>query len=296
LSIEFFENKSNEYVLFSGTSFEKEQGVFRHLNDLFFILHLLYYKNIEPENITLVIDIDALDYLDKKTLDKKVMLVDSTEYTYSDIIRQLAKNIIDVSEFELTYKRNESKNLFFFSSGHGNIHGLSIGKNKTYLSPDYFEKNYIKGKVTFLYLSQCIAGAFHHLDTRKDICVLGASEYQTSVSIPIKKLQMQMMRDHNKIVELFAFYDNIPINPFIFSFFINIILTKNFRREQKNLLNLYKYINSSTIELIKNDRMKMFINVEKIENDILKVEIPYKNIQQPFLLNKILATKIIIEK
>ena len=296
MSIEFFENKSNEYVLFSGTSFEKEQGVFRHLNDLFFILHLLYYKNIEPENITLVIDIDALDYLDKKTLDKKVMLVDSTEYTYSDIIRQLAKNIIDVSEFELTYKRNNSKNLFFFSSGHGNIHGLSIGKNKTYLSPDYFEKNYIKGKVTFLYLSQCIAGAFHHLDTRKDICVLGASEYQTSVSIPIKKLQTQMMRDHNKIVELFSFYDNIPINPFIFSFFINVILTKNFRREQKNLLNLYKYINSSTIELIKNDRMKLFINVEKIENDILKIEIPYKNIQQPFLLNKILAAKIVIEK
>ena len=55
-------------------------------------------------------------------------------------------------------------------------------------SDNTFEKIALEKKSTLIIMSQCFAGAFHHLDTRKNICVMGASEYQKSLSIPIKKL------------------------------------------------------------------------------------------------------------
>ena len=189
------------------------------------------------------------------------------------------------------FQRDKSKNLVFFASGHGNIHGLSIGKTKTFLSPDYFEQNIVDDKVTFLYLSQCIAGKFHHLDTRNKIVVLGASEYQSSVSIPIKKLKLT--KDHQAIEELFSFYENIPITPFIYTFFINVLLTDTLiKKESKNILNLYKYINSNTIELIKNDDVKIYIILSSIDKDLVELSIPQKIVQQPYILNKILATEV----
>ena len=286
-----FDNINNQYVLFSGTSFEDEQGVFRHINDLFFILYILYVKDISKENIILACDIKALNYLNKKTNNKKVKLIDNRLLTYIEMINTIVGDIINVIDFEKDYKNDKDKNLIFFASGHGNIHGLSIGQNKTYLSPDYFEKRVSNDKFTLLYLSQCIAGAFHHLDTRNKICVLGASEYQNSISIPFKKLKMT--KDHDKIEELFSFYENIAINPFIFTFFINILLSKQLiKRESKHLLNLYKYINANTTSFLKNDNFKIYINMSKLDTDILELDIPYKMIQQPYVLNKNIATEI----
>ncbi|MEA3353173.1 MAG: hypothetical protein U9Q33_05120 [Campylobacterota bacterium] len=57
--INLFDNKNNRYVLFSGSAFNDEQGVFRHINDLFFILYILYTKGIESNNITFVCDKEA---------------------------------------------------------------------------------------------------------------------------------------------------------------------------------------------------------------------------------------------
>lgn len=286
-----FDNQNNNYVLFSGTSFLDEQDVFRHINDLFFVLFLLVNKGISKENITLAVDLEALEYLDKKTKNKKIKLFTEFEQTYKEMVYSSVDNLIDVANFEQEFQRDKTKNLIFFASGHGNIHGLSIGKTKTFLSPDYFEKNIVKDKITFLYLSQCIAGAFHHLDTRNKIVVLGASEYQSSVSIPIRKLKLT--KDHKTIEKLFSFYENIPINPFIYTFFINILLADSLiKRESKNVLNLYKYINSNTIELIKNDDVKIFINISKLDSSIVELNIPQKIVQQPYILNKILATEV----
>ncbi len=289
-----FNSEENQYVLFSGTSFDGGQDVFRHLNDLFFILYILYKKGISPNSITLAVDTDALEYLDKKTGLKKVKLVLGKELTYYEIIKELSGRIIPVENFENSFKRDVNKNLVFFASGHGSIDGLSIQKNKTFLTPDYFELNAVKNKITFLYLSQCIAGAFHHLDTRKRIVVLGASEYQSSVSIPLKLLEMT--KDHQEIEKLFAFYDNIPINPFIYAFFINVLLANEvIKRKYKNILNLYKYISANTLELVTKDNIVITIEATKVRDDLLKVKIPYQNIQQPYLLNKILSTEIFID-
>ena len=122
--------------------------------------------------------------------------------------------------------------------------------------------------------------------------MLGASEYQSSVSIPIKKLKHT--KDHQTIEELFSFYENIPINPFIYTFFINLLLVDTLiKRESKNILNLYKYINSNTIVLIKNDDVKIYINLSSINKDVVELSIPQKIVKQPYLLNKILATEVI---
>ncbi len=294
MNFNLFDSVKNEFVLFSGTLFDDEQSAFRHLNDLFFILFLLHHKKIDSKQITLAIDIKILNYLDKKTRNKTVCLIEHQYLTYSQIIRKIAGNIISVVDFEESFIRKD-RNLIFFASGHGNIHGLSIGRNGHYLGPDYFEDKSKKDKTIFLYLSQCIAGAFHHLDTRKNICVLGACEYQTSLSIPIKKLKMSS--DHEKIIKNFSFYDNVPINPFIFTFFINILLYKDLiKRDKKNILNLYKYVNSNTIEFVKNDKYRLYINTKTIKEDFMKIDIPYKSIQQPYLLNKILSTDIFFDE
>jgi hypothetical protein len=92
---------------------------------------------------------------------------------------------------------------------------------------------------------------------------------------------------------LFSFYENIAINPFIFTFFINILLSKQLiKRESKHLLNLYKYINANTMSFLKNDNFKIYINMSKLDTDILELDIPYKMIQQPYVLNKNIATEI----
>jgi hypothetical protein len=284
-----FDNEHNQYLLFSGSSLDDAQGAFRHLNDLFFILYVLYKKGIESSNITLCIDNNILDSLDSKTNMKKSRLVENAELTYCQIIKKLSGSIIDLKNFENKFQRDKNRNFIFFSSGHGNIHGLSTSSN-SFISPDYFEKlaSSSNDKFTFLYLSQCIAGAFHHLDTREKIFIFGASEYQNSISIPIEKLILTP--NHDNIMRLFSFYGNIPINPFIFTFFITMLSHNLIRREKKNMLNLYKYINSSTIELIKQTQCKVLID----KNDFLEIDLPV--IQQPYLLNKNLASEVMFER
>ena len=108
-----FDNINNQYVLFSGTSFEDEQGVFRHINDLFFILYILYVKDISKENIILACDIKALNYLNKKTNNKKVKLIDNRLLTYIEMINTIVGDIINVIDFEKDYKNDKDKNLIF---------------------------------------------------------------------------------------------------------------------------------------------------------------------------------------
>ena len=45
--------------------------------------------------------------------------------------------------------------------------------------------------------------------------------------------------------------------------------------------------------LIKNDDVKIYINLSSINKDVVELSIPQKIVKQPYLLNKILATEVI---
>lgn len=278
-------DKNNQFVLFSGTKLD-EEGDYRHLNDLFFILYLLVKYGVKRDNIYLYIDINILNYLDKITKNK--MFQD--DLTYREYINKHAI-VVDMKYFD-DFKRDYEKDLIFFSSGHGNIEGISNGKLDSYITPCFFENIASDNKNTFLFLTQCFAGAFHHLDTRKNICVIGASEYQNSVSLPIKKYNL--VKNSQEIEEKFSFYENIAINPFIYIFFIKILTLDSINRDKKHLLNIYKYVVSGTLELVKQD-IRFVLNIKEIRKDTIEITLPYKMIQQPYLLNKIKASEIYLE-
>lgn len=286
---------NSQFVLFSGTGVNGN-GPFRHLNDLFIVLYLLLKKNIRPENIYITIDKAILNHLNARTNHKKFQLLDNGTKTFYEIISALPeKNIIDVQSFEKDFNRKKT-DLIFIASGHGSIQGLSIdnGINTSkFLSSDYFEDIADKKFRTILIMSQCQAAAFHHLDTRKNICVLGASDYQSSVSLPIIAMTNNaILADH------LSFEQNIAINPFIFAFFIimmnheNIIINKN-----KNIINLFKYVAATTLDFLsKTGHREIVIEKQKIvdmQGDYLKLRFDERIlVQQPFLLNKILAARI----
>jgi hypothetical protein len=46
------------------------------------------------------------------------------------------------------------------------------------------------------------------------------------------------------------------------------------------------------MSFLKNDNFKIYINMSKLDTDILELDIPYKMIQQPYVLNKNIATEI----
>jgi len=281
----FLFDKDNQYVLYSGTA-KEEEGSYRHLNDLLFILYLLKKYDIPKENILLYIDKEILGNLDTKTLNKKFKGMLFREFFEQN---STVKDIKDIFSF----KRDKNKDLVFFASGHGNIDGLSNGKLKKFITPCFFEKISNFEKITFLFFTQCFSGAFHHLDTRKNICVIGASEYQNSVSVPINKFNFEFTKDINKE---FAFYDNIAINPFIYMFFILVLgVDKFIQRDKKNILNLYKYLCAYALEFVKND-LEYLVDISKMNSNFLKISIPYKEIQHPYLLNKIKATEIFLKK
>jgi len=281
----FMFDKLNHFVLYSGTKLGDE-GDFRHLNDLFFILFILVKNNIVREKIYLYIDLDILEYLNTKTNNK----IFQDNLTFKEYIKKYSI-FEDIAEFR-KFHRNSNENLIFFSSGHGNIEGLHNGKDGSYITPCFFESIASKTNTTFLFLTQCFAGAFHHLDTRKNISIIGASEYQNSVSLPIKKYNL--VQNSNEIAEKFSFYDNIAINPFIYIFFIKILTLNSMNRTNKNILNIYKYIVSASLELVKQD-VKFILNIKEIDKENIEITLPYKIIQQPYLLNKIKASEIFLE-
>lgn len=281
----------HQYVLFSGTALG-ENGDLRHLNDLYFFLFLLDLHKIDRQSIHLVIDTNIITELQR-----------DPQYQYiASIIENKIGNIIDVLDFECNFKRDKRKDLIFLASGHGDINGLYIGKNKSYLTPDYFEDNATYDSRTILVMSQCFAGAFHHLDTRKNICVLGASEYQESLSIPIHK----MILDHlhaEKLKEFIlaglAFKPDIPINPFIFAIFTTIMNEHNLKTQKKHLINIYKNSTALTLQYLKNTAHGL--KIEAIQAPIEpdgKTEIIFDGstlIQQPYLLNKIIAARFYLK-
>lgn len=291
---------NSQFVLFSGTCLQGN-GAFRHLNDLFFVLYTLVSKGVAENQIFLAIDLNILENLDSKTQNKKIFLL-GKEYTFLTFFKThiSAENFIAVNQFEATFKRNDN-DLVFFASGHGAVNGLAIEKeeNETieydFLTSDYFEEIADNKNSTFLFLSQCQAGAFHHLDTRKKICVIGASEYQNSISIPVNS-----MFNHQGITNL-SFVDNIAINPFLFSFFIvmsNIEETIKYNKK-KNIINIFKYIATSTIQYVSNlyQCKRIIITKDFIDSDSQKLEYTIENLvmQQPFLLNKILASETFLD-
>lgn len=276
-------DKESEFVLFSGTSLGDDADI-RHINDLYFILFVLKHYRIEPNNITLAVDSNILSELE------------SIPY-YKDnisIIRDSIGKLIDVQDFEKDYKRSLNKNLVFFASGHGDINGLSIGKNQTTITSDFFEKIAIETKSTLIVMSQCFAGAFHHLDTRKNICVMGASEYQKSLSLPIRKL-VEYYRIDQDLADMLlyglAFRPDIAINPFLFAFVITVVKPNNFiKSDKKHLINIYKSTAAITLEYMENTyQLLSFIGKKDQRNELIFDGI--RITQQPYLLNKILAAR-----
>lgn len=290
----------NQYILFSGTNLNGN-GAFRHLNDLFLILYVLVQKGIDKKQIYLSIDFSILDNLDIKTNGKKINLL-AKEYTFLSFFKEhiAEENFIESNEFQKSFNR-EKTDLVFFASGHGHVRGLALesfnGVNidHDYISSDFFEDIADTENSTYLFLSQCQAGAFHHLDTRKNICVISASEYQNSISIPIN-----IMYNQPGIRNL-SFEDNIAINPFVFSFFLVVLNLNNgiIFNKKKNVINIFKYIASSTIEYVSSlyNNKKVIITKEFLENEGHRIEYNVENliIQQPFLLNKILASETYLD-
>lgn len=293
-------DQNNIYVLFSGTGINGN-GPFRHLNDLFLILFLLIKKNIPSSQIYLTIDINILASLDSTTGNRSFPFLDNGSLSYRQIFETYidSNNIIPVEDFEKKFHRDRAKDLVFIASGHGAINGLSIdgtdGKVSKFLSSDYFEKIANEKNRTILIMSQCQAAAFHHLDTRKNLCVMGASDYQSSVS-----LKLAAMTPEQSIIDHFAFEEGLAINPFIFSLFAAILMKDTLIiNEKHHLINLFKYVTASTLTyLSKSGKRQVRINREKlldIEDEYLEFLFEERIlIQQPFLLNKILAARIYI--
>lgn len=297
----YFINKKSKYVLFSGTLFN-QNGDIRHVNDLYFIIYLLSFYKIPKENITLVLDLDILEEFKNAAMYKDIY----------EFILHYTGEIVDVKNFEKTFVRNKKEDLIFIASGHGDINGLAIGKNQ-YLSSDYFEDIASSKKATLLIMSQCFAGAFHHLDTRKNICVLGASEYQTSLSLPISNLlnsnEIIALNDvylNNFIKFGLAFRPEIPINPFIFSLFITLLKPQIIKSPNKHIINIYKNTAAQTLNYL--NTQERYFRIDKVYEidkekekekeegkEEEKIQVLYdskKSIQQqPYLLNKIMAAR-----
>ncbi len=285
--------ENTDYILFSGTALGHD-GDIRHLNDLFFILFLLQKYDVPRENIYLAIDTCIIKELKKS----------NTYQNISTIIEDNIGNIIDIVEFETSYIRNKDKDLVFISSGHGNINGLHISKNNSMLTSDYFEDIACETKDTLLIMSQCYAGAFHHLDTRKNICVLGASEYQESLSLPVIKLLGNLdngtiyFKDYidknlgEFILKNLAFRIDISINPFLFCLFLVMINPdKHIKSRKKHLINIYKNATS----LMSNYLLDTFQHVRIQSSPDPHPQTVYiegiRINQQSYLLNKIIASR-----
>lgn len=282
-------DKSNQFVLYSGTALG-HNGDIRHLNDLYLFLFLLRYSHIEISQIILTIDTDILEEFKLTPQYQEI----------AKVIEQNVGKIIDINDFPYVYKRDSKKDLIFIASGHGGIDGLSNGKNNTFITSDYFEDNATYMSRTILIMTQCYAGAFHHLDTRKNICVLGASEYQESLSLPITKLLQPHL--HSKELQDFVlasliFSPDIPINPFLFALF-TILIDIDRMQTKKHLINVYKRATTYTLQYLKSTEHTL--GVSHIGPDMQgKTQITFdssKLIQQPYLLNKIIAARLYITK
>ena len=285
----FFDN-TNQYILFSGTALN-QTGDKRHLNDLYFFLYLLIYYKVDKSSISLVVDIDIIEELKINPPYKEIAL----------LIEKNVAQIIDIISFQDVFERDKKKNLIFLASGHGDINGLYIGKNNSYLTSDYFENSATYKSKTILIMTQCFAGAFHHLDTRKNLCVLGASEYQESLSIPINKLLIENIHSEalqNFVLNSLAFNQNIPINPFMFALFTTLINKDNLKTDNKHFINIYKSTTALTLQYLKRTVQVLKIDaVVEPKEDGEKTEIIFDRntlIQQPYLLNKIVAARLYV--
>lgn len=281
-----------EYILFSGTS--NDNDFIRHFADLQAVLISLVHNKVKKENIRIVIDAEAFEEL--KSYSKYSLWV--------SLIENYVGHITEASTFTQEYKRPLNKDIFFIASGHGNINGLSVGKNNSFITSDFFEDIASEENSTILILSQCYAGAFHHLDTRKNICVLGASEYQTSLSISIDKLIKCLPTDlQNTYRSFFNIERELVINPFLL-YFASILFDPNtfIKIKNKNLLNIYKKTTVMTLEVL-NEIPQILDILDILDKDSSgqkqeELGIVIKGllfVQHPFLLNKILATRYFIK-
>ena len=287
--IYFFSNE-NFYILYSGTSLYEEEDAFRHLNDLYLMLMMILNKGVIKDNILLVMDVDILSHLDIKTNSKLI-----NGLKIKDFLEASTSGILDINDFPSKYERDISRDLIFISSGHGSIHGLYNSKNQSYISSDYFENIATISKRTILLMSQCIAGSFHHLDTRKNICTIGASEYQNSLSLDLFPLCKIFGHNANDIANSLSFFPGVSINPFLFSFFCVSLYTQELLKYnvKKNLIHIYKYTASSTYSYLQNVQNKIDFELIQHKDGKTFVRSGYMNvIQTPYLLNKILASNI----
>jgi len=311
---QLFSNNSI-YVLYSGSALSSnEEDAYRHLNDIFLVLWLLIYKGVAYENIILICDTSILEHITQKTRDKKIKYF-GQDLTYAEAFRVSTRLIIDLSEFSSVFTIDrDGRDLVFFASGHGSIYGIDNQKSNT-TTPELIENLAVEDKRTILIMLQCYAGAFHHLDTRLNICSIGASEYQNSLSLPIEAIIGIVTNEEAKeyILEHLSFYKQIAINVFLFSFFITVLLSDELFEDdaKKDLIKLYKFSAASTNRILSN--VINYFEFEFIEDEVrlelknivklflsrkskrkYKVSIKRDITQTPFLLNKILAARTIL--
>lgn len=282
-------NKNTQYVLFSGTSLG-DDGDIRHLNDLYFIIFILDKYDIPKENITLAVDEKILENLKSPGFMEFYLRINAT-----------VGKIINPENFISEYKRDKNKDFVFIASGHGHINGLHLTATDSFVTSDYFEDIASKTSNTLLIMSQCYAGAFHHLDTRKNICVLGSSDYQESLSIDLfslvtfKKDGKSYYKPHinpdlwNFISDKLSFNHQLyPINPFLFSLFLVLFEPdKHILSRKKHLINIYKCVVALTSDNLSNTYQHVKIGTHGGNHIIEGIRIS----QQSYLLNKILASR-----
>lgn len=281
-----------QYVLFSGSSLShKEEDAYRHLNDLFFILILLMQYSVKPENIVLVIDIEILNVLDRKTHNK--LLPNIHDKTFNQVFAENCGVVIDLNDFSPSFKK-DGHDLTFFASGHGAINGLNNLKTGGFITSDFFEEIATEETRTTLIMSQCYAGAFHHLDTRKNICVIGASEYQSSLSLDLEFMLGIFPPQYKSIISNnLQFFQNIAINPFIFSFFCSVFFHKDIIiNSKKHMINIYKYTAAGTYDILSRLQNHLLYEAYKAESsDRRFIDNEQDILQSSFMLNKILAAR-----
>ena len=284
-----FYDKNNTFILFSGSTIDSNDG-FRHLNDLYFIMWSLVERKIQKEQIYLYADKRLINGLDEKT-NHKSAIFNKKSGEFSAHIKNHTQGIYDPSTFEANIQQLKGQNLIFISSGHGSIDGIDCGNNRI-LSPDVFEtfSKENRDRLSVLVLSQCISGAFNHLDTRNEITVLGSAEFQNSISQPIEMMNFLTDDFHNAVLENLCFYPQIPINPFIYTFVIySTFCDQLINRKSKSLVEVYKYTATKTLQVL-ND-LHDIIPLTSTDG-VNRIGFKLRQTQQPFLLNKILASDI----
>ena len=108
-------------------------------------------------------------------------------------------------------------------------------------------------------------------------------------------------RQLRETFEPFIFEDGIALNPFMFSMFLALYSTSRvIINDKKNIINIFKYAAASTLDyLSKSGKRSVIISkshLVQMQSDSFKFDFEERIlVQQPFLLNKIIAARTYVE-